>query len=90
MSIYEFNKKEVLESTGMSKRDVEKWLPDGESTIYSVSDYIEMLDGSGILEDELNGRSKEEYIKDLESGSIHGDIDSGIYNGCSFVIQYRL
>lgn len=66
MSIYEFEKREILENcTSMVKADVDKWSNSENCTIYSIDDYIENLKGCGLLEDELNGRTEEELRKDL-------------------------
>lgn len=74
----------------MVKEDIDKWSASDKCTIYSIDDYIDNLKGSGLLEEELYGRTEEEYKKDLESGKAPADHESGIYNGCGYVIEFEL
>lgn len=91
MTIYDLNEREIFENaTRMCSADVESYLKSKKYTIFSIEDYIQTLEDNGCLEDELQGRSKEQFRKDLEDGKCSGDIDSGIYKDCPFVIEYCL
>ena len=64
-TIYDFSKKEIL-SNLMNKEDVKHYLKNGNFSIYTFYDYIGILVANGLLEEELNGRTIEEFKKDME------------------------
>lgn len=86
-TIYDFSAEEVL-SNLMNKEDVKHYLKNGNFSIYSFNDYIDMLDGNGLLEEELNSRTAEEFKKDMENDNIGADHRSGYYEGCDYVVEF--
>ena len=93
MTIYDFSKKEIFENcTKMTAHDINRFMPDEKSTIWSVDDFIQNMEDNGLLEDELEerGQTCEEFKADLEDGKAPADHESGMYNGCAYVIQYIL
>lgn len=93
MTIYDFDKKEILENcTRMTAHDINKYMSDEKCIIYSIADYIQNLEDNGLLKDVLEERDQtcEEFKADLEAGKAPADHESGTYNGCAYVIQYIL
>lgn len=94
MTIYDFSKKEVLEKTqNLSKYELKEALENSDKvTIYSVNDYINDIENNGLLENELeywNVKNKNELIELFKSGVSSGDgIDTGIYKGCDYVLEW--
>lgn len=86
-TIYNFSKKEVL-SNLMNKEDVKHYLKKGNFIIYTFSDYISMLEDNGFLEEELNGRTVEDFKKDMEHDDIDANHRSGYYEGCDYVVEF--
>ena len=86
-TIYDFSKEEVLANL-MNKDDVKNYLKRGNFTIYTFNDYISTLKDNGFLEEELNGRTLEEFKKDMENDNIGVDHRSGYYEGCDYVVEF--
>lgn len=94
MDIYDFSKKEILEKTqNLSKFELEEALKNPDKvTIYSVNDYINDIKNNGLLEHELeywNVKNEDELINLFKAGISTGDgIDTGIYKGCDYVLEW--
>ena len=63
-TIYDFSAEEVL-SNLMNREDVKNHMRKGNFTIFTFNDYISMLADNGFLEEDLNGRTVEEFKKDM-------------------------
>lgn len=93
MTIYDFDKKEILENyTRMTPADIAKYMNDEKFIILSIDDFFQNMEDNGLLADELEerGQTREEFKADLAAGKAPADHESGIYNGCAYVIQYIL
>lgn len=93
MTIYDFEKREILENcTKLTAHDINKYMNDEKCTVWSISDYIQNLEDNGLLEDELaeRGQTREQFQEDLQAGKAPEDHESGIYNNCPYVIEYCL
>lgn len=94
MNIYDFSKEEILKNTqNLSKFELKEALENPEKvTIYSVSDYINDLKNNGLLENELeywNVDNVNELSNLFKTGISSGDgIDTGIYKGCDYVLEW--
>lgn len=94
MDIYDFSKKEVLEKTqNLSKFELEEALKNPDKvTIYSVNDYINDIKNNGLLEHELeywNVENENELTNLFKAGISSGDgIDTGVYKGCDYVLEW--
>lgn len=86
-TIYDFNSEEIL-SNLMNREDVKYYLKKGNFTIYTFNDYISILKDNGLLEEELNGRTLEEFKEDMENDNIGADHRSGYYHGCDYVVEF--
>ena len=86
-TIYDFSKEELL-SNLMNKEDVKHYLKNGNFSIYTFYDYIGILVANGFLEEELNGRTVEEFKKDMEHDNIGADHRSGYYKGYDYVVEF--
>lgn len=86
-TIYDFSAEEVLANL-MNKEDVKHYLKMGNFTIFNFNNYISMLDDNGFTEEELNGRTLEEFKKDMENDNIGADHRSGYYEGCDYVVEF--
>ena len=90
-SIYSYTTEEVLENCiNMTKYDIERHIKKGV-WIYTVADYLEMLEDNDLLQDELETleMTKEEFAEMLRSG-YNSEIDAGTWNGLDYVIVYCL
>ena len=90
-SIYDYPTVEILEKcVKMTKHDIERHIKKGVQ-IYTISDYLGMLEDNGVLQDELESleMTKEEYAEMLKNG-YSSDIDAGTWNGLDYVIVYCL
>ena len=91
-NIYTLTEKEALKKiTRMNSADIERHIKKGVQ-IYTVADYIEMLEGNDLLEDELEAKDMtvEEYAKMLKAGYEADGIESGTCEGMDYVIEYCL
>ena len=90
-SIYDYPTVEILEKcVKMTKHDIERHIKKGV-WIYTISDYLGMLEDNGLLQDELEAleMTKEEYAAMLKEG-YNAFIDAGTWNGLDYVIEYCL
>lgn len=86
-TIYDFSAEEVLANL-MNKEDVKNHMRKGNFTIFTFNDYISMLNDNCFLEEDLNGRTLEEFKKDMENDNIGADHRSGYYEGCDYVVEF--
>ena len=94
MNIYDFSKKEILERTqNLSKFELKEALDNPDKvTIYSINDYINDIKNNGLLENVLeywDVNSESEFIELFKTGVSSGEwIDTGIYQGCDYVLEW--
>ncbi len=94
MNIYDFSKKEILERTqNLSKFELKEALDNPDKvTIYSINDYINDIKNNGLLENVLeywDVNSESELIELFKTGVSSGEgIDTGIYQGCDYVLEW--
>lgn len=93
MTLYNIPDEIILKETGMSKNDVKFFIKNQNYEIRTFEDLIDELKGNGLLEEELNGRTIEEFKEDLRNDRYpYGD--SGIleYDGkeYEYVVYYIL
>ncbi len=93
MTLYDIPDEVILKETGMSKNDVKFYLKNQNYEIRTFEDLIDELKGNGLLEEELNGRTIEEFKEDLRNDR-YSCGDSGIleYDGkeYEYVVYYIL
>lgn len=93
MTLYDIPDEVILKATRMSKNDIKFYLKNKNYEIRTFEDLIDELKGNGLLEEELNGRTIEEFKEDLRNDQYpYGD--SGIleYDGkeYEYVVYYVL
>ena len=84
VDIYDVDEYDLLAYCS-SAEDAKRHITNKDYTVYTINDYINNLKNNELLEDD-----EEDLKTRLSKGSFNGDIDSGIYKGYDFVIEYEL